>query len=135
MAKAIRVQRAASIFQRELASILLYKAKDVYLKEVMITSVKVTRDLKTARVYYIVSQRVEKEKVQAALDKARGYLRTMLAQSLIVRDVPELFFSYDKGLDHAEHINDIIIGYRREHPEIEDETEDEMQVNEMQEIE
>ncbi len=131
MAKAIRVQRAASIFQRELANIFLYKAKDFYLKEVMITSVKVTRDLKTARIYYIVSQRIDKQRTQEALDKARGYLRTMLAQSLIIRDVPELFFSYDKGLDHAEHINEIIEGYKREHPDI----EDEMQVNEMQEIE
>lgn len=129
MAKAIRVARAESIFQRELSNIFLFKSKDNRLKDIIITSVKVSKDLKIVKVKYILPKDTDRQEVSNALERAKGYLKSHIAQNISIREIPELYFYYDEGLDHAEKINQIITDYRKEHPQ-DDEEQGDTETNE-----
>ena len=42
------------------------------------------------------------------LESAKGYLRTHLAKSLSLRVAPEIHFILDRGLEHAQRMNEIL---------------------------
>ena len=50
----------------------------------------------------------EREAMLAALEKANGYIRSLLAQRLKIRKVPELRFSLDNSLEYGAKIEKIL---------------------------
>ena len=59
-------------------------------------------------------RRGEGERALDGLRSAAGYLRTLCAKVLTTRSVPELHFELDRGLEHANRINELLEGLRRE---------------------
>lgn len=67
---------------------------------VTITGVRVTTDLRLAKVYWGVTGGKEKIKlVEDGFESAKGILRRELALELGIKFVPELKFYYDDTLD------------------------------------
>ena len=96
-----RPARVAQAIQQELALLFLRGLKDPRLQQATITEVEVTPDLRRAVVYYDTPE-AEAEAVAAGLGKARGYIRSQLAQVLNLRYMPELVFKRDlAGLRQA----------------------------------
>ena len=79
--------------------------RDPEAQGVLISAVRVTDDLRLARVNIrLLATDVDdkkKEKVVAAMKRARGLLRRELSARLALRYTPELEFFWDEGADHA----------------------------------
>jgi len=105
----VRSDRVSGQIQKVLSDILLKKIKDPRLEAATITSVKMSRDLKFARVYFVTSG--GKESIKEAIEgfkSAIGYVKRTLAAQLGLRYMPELRFFYDDSFDYGSHIDKII---------------------------
>lgn len=110
-----RSDRVSGQIQKVLSEILLKKIKDPRLKAATITSVKMSRDLKFAKVYFVTSG--GKERMEEAVEgfkSAIGYVKRKLAAQLGLRYMPELRFFYDDSFDYGSHIDEIIKAVKSE---------------------
>jgi ribosome-binding factor A len=96
-----RPVRVAELLKETLATILLTKCADPRLRELTLTEVEMTPDLKQARVYYVVRESADRQQVLAALHKAMGFIRGKVAKAHILRVIPEFHFLPDETLDRA----------------------------------
>jgi ribosome-binding factor A len=102
-----RPTRVAELLRERLALILLHKCADLRLKELTITQVTMSPDLKQARVFYVARQGVEASQVKVALDRGLGFIKQELAREHLLRVMPELFFLPDEGLDKAARLEEL----------------------------
>lgn len=110
-----RSDRVSGQVQKVLSDILLKKIKDPRLEAATITSVKMSRDLKFARVYFVTSGGKESIKEAAeGFKSALGYVKRKLASRLGLRYMPELRFFYDDSFDYGSHIDEIIKAVKSE---------------------
>jgi ribosome-binding factor A len=110
-----RSDRVSGQIQKVLSDILLKNIKDPRLEAATITGVKMPRDLKFARVYFITSG--GKERMEEAVEgfkSALGYVKRKLAAQLGLRYMPELKFFYDDSFDYGSHIDKIIKSIKSE---------------------
>ena len=85
------------------------------MKYVSVTKVKVTTDLSLATIWYtIMGDENEIQATKKALEEAKGYLRTELAQRLDLRKTPELRFKYDESLEYGNRIEKILEEIKKE---------------------
>jgi ribosome-binding factor A len=96
-----RPHRVAELLRERLALILLHKCADPRLKELTLTEVEMSPDLKQARVFYVARETTDPEQVQMALDKALGFIKQEVAREHLLRIMPEFIFLPDTGLDRA----------------------------------
>ena len=104
-----RSERVSGQIQKILSEILLKKIKDPRLEHARITDVKLSRDLRIARIYFVTSG--NKKNIEAALEgfkSALGYVKRRLARQLGLRYMPDLKFFYDDSFDYGSHIDDIL---------------------------
>jgi ribosome-binding factor A len=91
-----RAERLTSQIERELGAILHRKVKDPRIGFLTITRTEVSPDLSFARVYYTVyGDEEDIREAREALDRAGGYIRHELGQTLGTRLTPELRFEFD----------------------------------------
>lgn len=104
-----RSDRVGEQIRRMLSTVLLREIKDPRLETAVVTVVKMSRDLKSARIYYSVNGG-EKTREQAgqAFKSARGYVKRALAARLGLRYMPDLNFFYDDSFDYGENIDNLL---------------------------
>ena len=83
---------------------MLERVADPRLKEITITEVEMTPDLKLAKVYYAVRKGANPEEIMVALDKAMGFIKQEVAREHILRTMPEFHFRPDETLERAEKL-------------------------------
>lgn len=100
-----RADRVAGLIQEELSHLLLREVKDPRLHQVTITVVRVSADLRHARVFFTgpgaQTGLVEELK---GLQSAAGFLRGHLGRALRLRYAPELTFEVDDSVERGLHI-------------------------------
>jgi ribosome-binding factor A len=103
-----RSTRVADAIRRELSELLLKAARDPKLRDVHITRVDVTDDLKIAKIYFSVFGDAGRIKpAENALQNAKGFMRTHIAKTLNMRFTPTLQFRHDTMVEKVEHIEAI----------------------------
>lgn len=100
-------RKVDEVARQEISTILLLEVSDPRLQFVTITGCKVSFDRAYADVYYTTSQG-KYEEVAAALEKAKGFIRTSMAKKLDWKKSPLLRFHLDETIDHAGLIDDCI---------------------------
>jgi ribosome-binding factor A len=104
-----RVRRLADRVRVIVAETLELRVKDPRLGFVTITDARVTNDLREATVFYTVfGTDQEKADSAAALESAKGVLRTEVGRQTGVRHTPSLTFVPDAVPDTARHIDDLL---------------------------
>ena len=104
-----RSDRVGCQIQKILSDILLKRVKDPRLKSASITGVKMSRDLRIARVYFITSDNQNTvDKTIDGFKSALGYVKYKLASELGLRYMPELRFFYDESFEYGIHIDTIL---------------------------
>lgn len=123
-----RMLRVADQIQRELASLIQMEVRDPRVGMVSVTGVEVSRDLAHAKVFVTVLNtlgddsevnestlsepgdldRLEIEDNVNALNKAAGFLRSLLAKRLSMRSVPKLRFYYDGSIEQGQKLSSLI---------------------------
>ncbi|MEN8190889.1 MAG: 30S ribosome-binding factor RbfA [Thermodesulfobacteriota bacterium] len=103
-----RSTRVAEAVRMELSVLFLQKVRDQKLSDVTVTNVRVTDDLKSARIFYTVpgDEKVRK-RVAEALKRAQGFVRSHLAKVLNLRYTPSLTFEYDSKADKVEELEQL----------------------------
>lgn len=104
-----RTAKVSSQILQDLSEIIERELKDPRVGMITLTSVQMTQDLHTARVYFSrLGTAAEREDSKVALDHAAGFLRRELGRRLRLRYVPELRFFVDDTLDVAERISKLL---------------------------
>lgn len=104
-----RTDRIAELIKQELASVLSKEARDPRIGFITITEVKISDDLKHARVFYsVLGDAATKEETAKGLAKASGFLQRDIASKLNLRFTPRLSFALDASLDEGLKIDTII---------------------------
>ena len=103
----VKIDRLNNKFAQEISNIIHNEIKDKEVGFVTITEVRITNDLSFAKVY-ITTLNDNREKVLATLNKASGFIRTMLCDKVKIRKMPEIHFVYDESIEYGKKIDDII---------------------------
>jgi ribosome-binding factor A len=104
-----RARKLAERIQVIVAETLEYRVKDPRLGFVTVTDVRITNDLREATVFYTVyGDDEERTNTAAALDSARGMLRTEVGKKTGVRHTPSLEFIADVIPETARHVEDLL---------------------------
>lgn len=106
---AARVRRLADRVRVIVAETLEMRIKDPRLGFVTITDVRVTNDMREATVFYtVLGEDKDRADSAAALESAKGVLRTEVGRRTGVRYTPSLTFVLDALPDNARHIEDLL---------------------------
>jgi len=113
MADPARARRLAKRISTIVASAIEYEVKDPRLAGVTITDAKVTADLHDATLYYtVLGATLEDEPdyagVAAALESAKGVLRSKVGAGTGVRFTPTLAFVRDTVPDAANRMEELL---------------------------
>lgn len=104
-----RVQKLA----KEVLGEAIQGLKDPRVGFATVTAVRVTRDLRHARVFVsVLGSHDEQDATMEGLNSATPFLRTRLGQQMRVRYLPELTFELDHGPEEAERLERL---FRRLH--------------------
>ena len=104
---------------RELVASLVREIKDPRLGMVTITDARITGDLRDATVYYtVLGDPTEQAATAAALESAKGMLRTRVGHALGLRHSPSLTFVHDDVQDHAKEIDELLAAARHRDAEV-----------------
>lgn len=107
--------RVNQLIRRRVTQLLLEESNDPRLANVTITDVSVNRDTSRAKVYYsIIGTAEDIAEVQVALDGAAGWLRSEMAPTLRLRNLPKLVFVYDPSLAHGAKIEALLQQFHEE---------------------
>ena len=106
-----RVRRISSEIKKVISSSIINSLKDPRIDKlnVSVTDVKVTNDLSFATVYIAVIGDDEKKKqTLEGLNKAKGFLKKQIGESVDLRHVPQLIFKIDETTEKSMHIENLI---------------------------
>ena len=110
-----RSDRVGGLIQKVLSDILKKSIKDPRLKMATITGVKVSRDLKQARIYFTISGGSQKKGAAIkGFTSAHGFIKKTLAHELDLKYMPNIKFFYDESLDYGAHIDELIESIKSE---------------------
>jgi ribosome-binding factor A len=93
----------------ELSLLIGSELADPDLAFVQVTDVRISRDLRSARIYVHHSDdEVSERDVLRALKRAIPYIRSQIAERNTTRAVPELTFQYDDTPERAQRIDALL---------------------------
>ena len=103
-----RTQRIGDQIQRELAQMIPREVKDPRLGFVTITDVRLTGDSREATVFYTVFSEKETGGTAAALESAKGLIRSTVGKKLGLRFAPSITFIPDSTPEAAAAVEDLL---------------------------
>ncbi len=120
-----RIDRISGEVRREMSDIIQNEIKDPRLPDIVsVTSVRVTKDLKRAKVFISVLGTVEeKQEAIKALQHAAGFIRREIGHRVRIRTTPELYFELDDSIEHGIHISRLIQDVMSKQPQSPDQQE------------
>ncbi len=104
-----RVRKIADRIHVIVAEMLERRIKDPRLGFVTLTDVRVTGDSQQATIFYtVLGADGDLESTGAALESAKGLLRSEVAKQLGLRHAPSLEFIPDALPENARHLDDVL---------------------------
>jgi ribosome-binding factor A len=104
-----RADRVGGLIQQILSDLLRRDISDPRLQMTTITQVKVTKDLRLARIYFATGggKTGAADAIQG-FRSAAGFIKRRLAPQLGLRYMPALEFFYDESFDHGARIDRLL---------------------------
>ncbi|MFZ2015785.1 MAG: 30S ribosome-binding factor RbfA [Nocardioides sp.] len=104
-----RVRKIADRIQVTVAEMLERRVKDPRLGFVTVTDVRVTGDTQQATIFYtVLGEDSDLASTAAALESAKGLLRSEVAKQLGMRHAPSLTFVADALPANARHLDEVL---------------------------
>jgi ribosome-binding factor A len=96
-------------YKREISNIINYNLKNPNVTGLIsVTKVKVTNDLKFAKVSVSILNSKNIKETLAGLKKSSGFIRSELARRINLRNTPELIFELDDSIEYGAKIDNIL---------------------------
>ena len=104
-----RLGRVNEELMKALSQIITYELKNPDVTGMIsVTKVKVTPDLKYAKVYVSIFNSKNIKETMEGLKKSSGFIRTELAKRINLRNTPELVFEIDDSMEYGAKIDSIL---------------------------
>ena len=104
-----RLNRINEELRKEISQIISFELKNPDATGLIsVTKVKVTPDLKYAKVYISLLNSKNEEKTIEAIQNASGFIRSLIAKRINLRITPELVFEKDDSLEYGARIDSIL---------------------------
>ena len=97
--------------KREVSNLIRNEIKDPRLTAMIsVTSVKVTKDLRYAKVFVSLFAKNDEEKEESlkALKSSAGFIRREVGNRVKLRSTPEILFEEDNSIDNAMYIESLL---------------------------
>ncbi|QRO00004.1 30S ribosome-binding factor RbfA [Archangium violaceum] len=110
MSTSNRPERVGQEIQAALGRMLTRgELKDPRIGFITVTGVKVSPDLKVARVFYsMMGTEEERKETQKGLEAAKGYIRREITEAVNLRVSPEVFFTFDESVERGDRIERLL---------------------------
>lgn len=102
-----RIDKVSRLIKEEVSWIFIHKLKDPALGFITITDVKLSPDLKIAKIYFSVLQKENRKAVLERINEVKGLIRGELAHKIKMRFIPELNFYVDDTTDYVEKMENL----------------------------
>ena len=100
-----RADRVSALLQRELGTLISEELRDPRIAFTTVTAVKITDDLRSARVHVsVLGDEEATKKTMTALEDAKQFLRHAIGERTDLRFVPEITFVSDRTAEQAVRI-------------------------------
>jgi len=111
-----RTDRVADLVRRDIAEVLLREVKDPRVRFVTITDVRLSKDLRNARVFFttLLQEGQLLEDVQEGLRHAAGFVQRKVGGRLQLRCTPHITFAYDSSFENGARMDKILSGIQEE---------------------
>ena len=110
-----RLARIEEELKREISQVINYELKNPDVTGmVSVTKVKVTPDLRFARIFVSVLNSKNLNKTLEGLKESSGFIRSRVAHTVNLRTTPELIFAYDESIVYGEKIDAILNKLKQE---------------------
>jgi ribosome-binding factor A len=104
-----RPERLAEVLREEIIEIVGYELEDPRVLGVTVTDVRVTENLRDAKVYVLVEgTEPEIREAMKALDHAAAYVKQQVALNLNLHHAPHLHFARDTVEENATRIAELL---------------------------
>ncbi len=114
----IRKSKLEKALMQALNQIVLFEMDDERLKREMITltRVELNEDFSQASFFFTSHHPDKKNKIVKIFYSSIPYFRSLLAQKVMIKNIPQLkfFYDYNKGEDVAALIDHLSIQYRKD---------------------
>ena len=101
-----RKERVQEAIKQEVSSIIHDDLKDPCIGFVTVTRAELSPDLKFVRIFVSVLGKKKEEKATfVALERAKGYIRRLLANRIKLRFTPAIIFKEDKSAEYSVYIS------------------------------
>jgi ribosome-binding factor A len=100
-----RASRVGDVLLKELADLLMRRVKDPRVTGVTLTGIRVSKDLKHAKVYFsLIGDDRAITEAQQGLDSAKGFIKREIGLRLELKYVPDIVFKHDPSLATGERM-------------------------------
>jgi len=108
-----RIHRIASVVKKEIAQIIQNDINDPRIKDVIITEVDMSKDLKHAKIFFIIFNHKNKKTEEAkliikAINSSKLFFKKKLSKNSNLRSVPNLKFIFDDTESKAFELEELI---------------------------
>ena len=104
-----RSDRVAGQIQKVLSDILKTRVRDPRITMTTITGVKMSSDLRIARIYFTTpGGQTGRNEAAKGFECAVGFVKRTLARRLALKYMPDLKFFYDESFDYGTHIDSLL---------------------------
>ena len=104
-----RLNRIDEELKKEISYVILNELKNPNVTGLIsVTKVKITPDLKYAKVYVSILNAKNTKDTMANLKKSAGFVRTEIAKRVNLRITPEIIFELDDSMEYGAKIDSIL---------------------------
>ncbi len=104
-----RCQRVGELLKEEISDIIENELKDRSIGFVTLTQVKVTPDLRYAKVYFgVLGGEAQRQAASEGLKRAKGFIQAQLGRKVRLRYTPQISFCFDDSIEYGAHILDLL---------------------------
>jgi len=108
-----RIHRIGSVIRKEIAQIIRNDINDPRIKDVVITEVDMSKDLKNAKIFFIIFNNKDRliseiKEITNAINSSKQFFKKKLSKNSNLRSVPRLKFIYDDTESKAFELEELI---------------------------
>ena len=104
-----RFNRVEEEMKKEISNIISNKLKNPDVTGLIsVTKVKVTTDLKFAKVYVSILNAQNTKATLRGLKQSSGFVRSEVAKSINLRNTPEIIFELDDSMEYGAKIDSLL---------------------------
>ena len=93
-----RLKKISELYRHVIAELFITDLRDPRLAGVEVTHVKITPDLRLARIYFdMAGGRTREQEVLKGFKQSKGFIKKQIAAKVNIRYTPELEFFFDEA--------------------------------------